>query len=158
MIIPYNRIQAKQYAKKWAYLRNPKYYAFDKIGGDCTNFISQCIYAGSNIMNFTPEFGWYYIDSTKRAPSWTGVEFLYTFLINNKSSGPFAKETSPTQLEIGDVIQLGNYEKFYHSLLVVEKNNDTIFVAAHDFDAYMKNLNTYIYERARFLHIDGVRK
>ena len=158
MFIPYNRILAKQYAQKWAFSRNPKYYAFDKIGGDCTNFISQCIYAGSNIMNYTPETGWYYINSTQRAPAWTSVEYLYKFLINNNSIGPSAKETSPTQIEIGDVIQLGNHEKFYHSLLVVEKSNNNIYVAAHDFDAYMKNLNTYIYERIRFLHIESVQK
>ena len=157
MIEKYNRILAKQYAKKWAFSRNPKYYAFDKIGGDCTNFVSQCIYAGSKTMNFTPETGWYYINSTQRTPAWTSVEYLYRFLVNNKSVGPFAKETSPTQIEIGDVIQLGNSEKFYHSLLVIEKNDNNIYVAAHDFDAYMKNLNTYIYERIRYLHIEGVQ-
>lgn len=144
------------YAKKWAYARNPKYYAFDKIGGDCTNFISQCIYAGCKTMNFTPTFGWYYIDSTKRSPSWTGVEFLYKFLINNKGPGPYAIEVPQTQIKIGDIIQLGNYEKFYHSLIVVNIENSNIFVAAHDFDAYMKNLNTYHYEKARFLHIAGI--
>lgn len=157
MIINYDREIAKQYAKQWAFSRNPKYYAFDKIGGDCTNFISQCIYAGSRTMNYTPYTGWYYINSVKRSPAWTSVEFLYKFLINNSDIGPFAKETSPTQVEIGDVIQLGNKDKFYHSLLIVEKNNTNIYVAAHDFNAYMKNLNTYIYERIRFLHIQGVR-
>ena len=158
MIVPYNRTLAKQYAKKWAFSRNPRYYAFDKIGGDCTNFISQCIYAGSNVMNYTPEIGWYYINSTQRTPSWTGVEFLYSFLITNEGVGPFAKETSPTQIEIGDVIQLGNFEKFYHSLLVVEKSHNNIYVSAHDFNAYMKPLNSYIYERIRFLHIEAIRK
>ena len=44
-----------KYAKKWALSRNPKYYDFDSIGGDCTNFISQCIYAGAKIMNFKLE-------------------------------------------------------------------------------------------------------
>lgn len=44
----YNRENAIQYTKKWAYSRNPKYYDFDSIGGDCTNFVSQCIFAGSN--------------------------------------------------------------------------------------------------------------
>ena len=47
----YNRIKAIEYAQKWAYKRNTKYYNFDNIGGDCTSFISQCIYAGSNTMN-----------------------------------------------------------------------------------------------------------
>lgn len=152
----YMRKDAVEYAKKWAYSRNPKYYAFDKIGGDCTNFISQCLYAGCKTMNFTPTFGWYYIDSTKRSPSWTGVEFLYKFLTNNKGAGPYAIEVPRSQIKIGDIIQLGNYEQFYHSLIVVSIQSNNIFVAAHDFNAYMKNLNTYNYEKVRFLHIAGV--
>lgn len=153
----YNREAAKNYAKTWAFARNPKYYAFDKIGGDCTNFISQCIYAGSNIMNYTPTFGWYYIDSTRRSPSWTGVEFLYNFLISNTKNGPFGSEIDSSKIEIGDVIQLGNLEKFYHSLLVVGKDRNNIYVSAHDFNAYMKPLNSYIYQKIRFIHIEGVR-
>ena len=152
----YIRKAAIDYAKKWAYSRNPKYYAFDKIGGDCTNFISQCLYAGCKTMNYTPTFGWYYINSTQRSPSWTSVEFLYNFLINNKGPGPYAIEVQRSQLKLGDIIQLGNSEKFYHSLIIVNIKNNNIFVAAHDFDAYMKNLNTYFYEKTRFLHIAGV--
>ena len=158
MIEKYNRNLAKHYAKTWAFSRNPKYYAFDTVGGDCTSFISQCIYAGSEIMNYTPTTGWYYIDSTKRSPSWTGVEYLYNFLTTNNSVGPFAKEVTIKEINTGDVIQLGNYEKFYHSLLVVGKNNNNIYVAAHNFDAYMRELNSYVYEKIRFIHIEGVRK
>ena len=152
----YIRKYAIEYAKKWAYSRNPKYYSFDKIGGDCTNFISQCLYAGSKTMNYTPTFGWYYINTTQRSPSWTGVEFLYNFLIKNTGPGPYAIEVSKDFIKEGDIIQLGNSENFYHSLIVVNIKNNNIFVAAHDFDAYMKNLNTYIYDKARFLHIEGV--
>lgn len=152
----YIRRDALNYAKKWALSRNPKYYSFDKIGGDCTNFISQCLYAGSKTMNYTKTFGWYYIDSTKRSPSWTGVEFLYNFLINNTGPGPFGMETTQDKVKIGDIIQLGNSEKFYHSLIIVDIHKNNIFVAAHDFNAYMKNLNTYFYEKIRFIHILGV--
>ena len=147
---------ALAYAKKWAYARNPAYFAFDKIGGDCTSFVSQCLYAGSKVMNFTPVFGWYYINSTQRSPSWTGVQYLYDFLTSNTGPGPFAKEVSRDEIQVADIIQLGNSERFYHSLLVNALTNDNIFVAAHDFDAYMKNLNTYSFERIRFLHIIGV--
>ena len=55
--LKYNRLKAVEYAKRWAYKRNPKYYNFDEIGGDCTSFISQCIYEGSGIMNYTKDFG-----------------------------------------------------------------------------------------------------
>ncbi len=41
----YNRENAVEYAKIWAYKRNPKYYNFDPVGGDCTSFVSQCLYA-----------------------------------------------------------------------------------------------------------------
>ena len=58
-IIPYDRQAAASYAKEWAFGRNPKYYNFNNLGGDCTNFASQCIYAGAGVMNFTPTFGWY---------------------------------------------------------------------------------------------------
>lgn len=42
-ILEYDRQAAFEYAKNWAFRRNPRYYNFEKIGGDCTNFASQCI-------------------------------------------------------------------------------------------------------------------
>ena len=48
-IIDYNRRAAVAYARRWAFARNPKYYNFDKLGGDCTNFASQCIYGGNEL-------------------------------------------------------------------------------------------------------------
>lgn len=152
----YRRGDAVRYAEKWAYGRNPAYYDFSAIGGDCTNFISQCIYAGSGVMNYTPEVGWYYRNINDRSPSWTGVPFLYAFLKNNREKGPFAVETERENLEIGDVIQLGNGDRFYHSLLVTGIEGNRIFVAAHTFNAYMRPLASYSFSEARYLHIEGV--
>ena len=53
-IIPYDREAAVRYAHRWAYGRNPRFYNFDELGGDCTNFASQYLYAGTGIMNYTP--------------------------------------------------------------------------------------------------------
>ena len=39
----YDRQKAVDYALTWALDRNPKFYDFSSLGGDCTNFISQCI-------------------------------------------------------------------------------------------------------------------
>ena len=44
ILLPYRRQQAVAYAHYWAYRRNPSYYDFEAIGGDCTNFVSQCIF------------------------------------------------------------------------------------------------------------------
>lgn len=152
----YNRRKAVEYARRWAYGRNPAYYDFSDIGGDCTNFISQCLYAGSGVMNYTPEVGWYYRSLNDRSPSWTGVKFLYDFLVTNKIKGPFAVETTSNEMQLGDVIQLGNAERFYHSLLVTGIQDGQISVAAHTFNAYMRPLDSYVFDRVRYLHIQGV--
>ena len=133
-IFAYNRLAAVSYARRWALERNPMYYDFDEIGGDCTNFASQCIYAGARVMNYEPTYGWYYISPDDRSPSWTGVEFLYSFLVNNNSFGPFGRPVGQNQVQIGDIIQLGRADgMFYHSL-VVSVTFPRILVCAHSDD------------------------
>lgn len=161
--IQYNRRKVLDYAKKWAFLRNPKYYNFDSIGGDCTNFISQCIFAGSNTMNYTKNTGWYYINGNNKSPSWTGVEFLYKFLINNKNVGPYGKEVNQKEIELGDIAQLSfSEQKFEHTLLIVNIENRFslagIKIASHTYDSYNKQISEYSFLKVRFLHIEGVRK
>ena len=155
--IPYNRKDATTYAKKWALGRNPMYYDFEHIGGDCTNFASQCIYAGAKVMNFTRDTGWYYRSISDRAAAWSGVQYLYNFLVNNKSVGPYAKVVSSSQVLIGDIVQLGRRNGgFYHSL-VITAISPVILVTAHAFDALDRPLFSYNYDITRFLHIQGVR-
>ncbi|MFW5780525.1 MAG: amidase domain-containing protein [Bacillota bacterium] len=156
--IDYNRDAARLYAKKWAFLRNPEYMDFSKIGGDCTNFVSQCLFAGCNVMNYTPVYGWYYLSENNRAAAWTGVEFLYNFLIDNKAQGPYGKECSRYEIKTGDIIQLGDKQKgFYHSLIVCGFFNGEILVATHSIDVYNRPLSTYTYDFIRYIHIEGAR-
>lgn len=155
--ILYNREAAVAYARKWAFSRNPAFYDFENIGGDCTNFASQCLYAGSGIMNYTPVFGWYYISLADRAPAWSGVEYLYNFLTSNESVGPFAREVPQDEALPGDLVQLGRADgDFYHTPVIVATEPE-ILVAAHTYDALDRPLSSYNYYTARFLHIDGVR-
>lgn len=162
--IPYHRDAVVEYASKWAYSRNPRYLDFHGIGGDCTNFASQCIYAGARVMNYTPTFGWYYSSANNRAPSWTGVIYLNQFLTTNKSVGPYASIVDAQNIEPGDIIQLGDENgQFYHTLVVVaishpNLSTHSIYISTHTEDAYMRRLSTYDFYQARFLHIDGVRK
>lgn len=155
--IQYNREEALRYAEKWALDRNPKYYNFDGIGGDCTNFISQCIFAGAKVMNFTGNTGWYYNSLNDRAPAWSGVEYLYKFLVENKGAGPHGKVVSKEEAIAGDIIQLENGGRFYHSLFIMSVN-PVILVSAHTFDALNRPLFSYNYNSARFIHITGVYK
>ena len=156
--LKYDRNAVYDYAKKWAYKRNPAFYDFSKIGGDCTNFASQCIYAGAGVMNYTPTFGWYYISVNNRTPSWTGVEYLYNFLVGNEGAGPYAEEVPLDKLEVGDIVQLGRATgDFYHSPVVVGFRGGQPLIAAHTYDAYNRPINSYTYERIRYIHILGVR-
>ena len=72
-LLRYDRAAAVAYAHRWAYDRNPRYYDYGRVGGDCTSFASQCLYAGAGIMNYTRDLGWYYLDGNRKAPAWTGV-------------------------------------------------------------------------------------
>lgn len=159
-LLPYNRRAATDYARKWAFRRNPAYYDFSRIGGDCTNYASQCLYAGSGVMNFTPVTGWFYIDANDRTASWTGVEFFYRFLVGNEGAGPFAEETDENGLETGDFVQLGrDTGDFYHTPVVVGFSPRGVpLVAAHSYDVYRRPLTSYRFERLRCLHILGVRR
>lgn len=163
-IAEYDRTRAVNYARKWALSYNPAFYSFDEIGGDCTNFVSQCVYAGSGIMNFTPTYGWYYISPQMRSPSWTGVQYFFDFLTGNTGLSAFADVVEYYEANVGDVVQLGDGELFYHSLLISEIDDypfenplENIKVCAHSFPALDKPLSLYNFAEARFLHIQGVR-
>lgn len=124
-----------------------------RFGGDCTNFVSQCLYAGKREMNYRG-YGWYYENANNKSASWTGVEYLYNFLINNKHEGPRANIVDKNEIEIGDVIELSfNGIVFGHSLIVSEISGKEIIICTHTIDAKDRNLNTYNYERIRYLHI-----
>ena len=154
----YDREAAVEYAKKWAYKRNPAYFDFSRIGGDCTNFASQCIFAGAQVMNFTPVTGWFYRSTNDRTASWTGVEYLYRFLTQNSGVGPYAEEVPLSELQIGDIVQLGRATgDFYHSPVVVGFSRGEILVAAHTYDVFGKRLSSYTFERSRGIHILKVR-
>ena len=156
---PYNRQNALSYARRWAFERNPLFYNYTGQGGDCTNFVSQCVFAGSCEMNFTSVFGWYYLSSDMRTASWTGVEFFYNFFIANRGEGPYGREVGEGALEVGDVVQLANSDgDYYHTLFVSGISpREGILVAAHSDDALDRPLSSYNYASARYIHIEGVR-
>ncbi len=164
--ITYNRERAVEYARRWANDRNPLFTNFTGRGGDCTNFISQCIFAGCPVMNFTQTFGWYYISEGDRAPAWSGVDELYSFLTGapdfssqNGGIGPYgALPTNVSEVQIGDIIQLRNTEgNYYHTLIISGFEDNDVLVCAHSDDALDRRLSTYNYASLRIIHILGGR-
>lgn len=159
----YDRTAAVYYAHEWAFHRNPAFYSFDELGGDCTSFVSQCVYAGTGVMNYTPDFGWYYINGNKKAPAWTGVPYFKNFVTRSeRSRGPFGQETSLSDLQPGDIVQMRfNGDRYGHSAIVVSTglrpNLYNTLVAAHNQDTDDRPLYTYHgVQKIRFLHIQGI--
>lgn len=163
MEIPYDRERAVEYARTWALSRNPLFADFTGEGGNCTNFVSQCLLAGCSVMDFTPTFGWYYRSADDRAPAWSGVGELYDFLTLSadfsglETRGPFAiTARTRRQVELGDVVQLADENgSFYHTLIISGFDGNEILVCAHSDDALDRPLSSYGYASLRVLHVVG---
>ena len=162
--IEYNRARAVEYARRWALSRNPLFIDFTGRGGDCTSFVSQCVFAGCGVMNYTETFGWYYISPTNRAPAWAGVDEFFDFITGapefvsaNGGTGPRGVDvTNAAQIEVGDVIQLQNNRgEFYHSLLISEITDSDILICAHSDDALDRPISTYNFAALRVIHIEN---
>lgn len=162
-LLAYNRRIAVAYAHRWAYGRNPNYYDYSDLGGDCTNFASQCLYVGTGVMNFEPTYGWYYRNANDKAPAWTGVPYFYQFMTREeKNAGPVGVDTVLSNCLPGDFVQLDlTGSRYAHTPIIVEMGNpptlENTLVAAHSNDVDYRPLNTYSFQSIRFLHILGAR-
>jgi hypothetical protein len=100
----YNRASAVQYAETWWNGVNPQYMNLEV---DCTNFVSQCLFAGGLPMVYTGkrESGWWYRGKSGGQElwsySWAVAHSLSRFL---HGSGRATRVGSPTELTYGDVI------------------------------------------------------
>ena len=158
----FSRNNAREYAIKYALTKNPEYFDYTTYGGNCTNYISQCLFAGAPKMNFNVNNGWYYLSAWNTSNSWINVEPFYNFLTSNKSVGPFASVSPLEMCEVGDIIQLrfNNMGNFSHSLIVTQINShspDGIFVCANTRNVKNVPLYSYSYKEFRLLHILGYR-
>ena len=162
--LTYDRQKALDYANTWAMGRNPMYYDYSNLGGDCTNFISQCILAGGGVMNYTRDLGWYYNNANDKAPAWTGTAYLYNFLTRSTTGpGPVGMEADVSQMEIGDIIQLSFQDtvRFSHSLIVVACGSPAtmsdILINTHTYDRKDYPLTNYFWSRIRFIKRIGIK-
>lgn len=156
---------AVNYARGWAYGFNPSYPNFDKSGGDCTNFVSQAIYAGAPAMNFDSRW---YISSVIYGKPWTCVGDFWNFIINNRGAGPVSVDnTKYLDICMGDPVQLWNNSAGGYTHTVIVTANDgqgglafsshTVARRDYSFDSlYAKGI--YNYDRERTAHILGYNK
>jgi hypothetical protein len=134
--VPYNRMQAVQYAALWWAGRNPLFRYFHD---DCTNFISQALLAGGLPMEVTGrrDRGWWYLGPNEQwSFSWAVAHSLRWYL---ESSGRAEVRPSARDLQFGDVIAYdwNGDGAIQHNTLVVGFDPDgEPLVAAHTVAAW----------------------
>jgi hypothetical protein len=122
--VVYRRQDAAAYADRWWKEGNPE---FETFAVDCTNYVSQCLFAGGAPINYTGkrETGWWYKgyagNQEQWSFSWSVSDSLQRYLSTGRSSGLRAEAVDrPEQLMPGDVILYdwdGNGH-FQHSTIV----------------------------------------
>lgn len=125
----YDRQGAAEYARQWYDGYNP---AFPKAEGkDCTNFISQCLYAGGAPEDWSGVHRWYHGPRIEDCSiTWATSHSLYWYLMRDRdlTQGPRGKRATIEELEIGDLI-FYNWEKnqdnaFNHTRIIIGFDED----------------------------------
>lgn len=165
----YSRSAAVKYAVSYAVKPNPlyRYFAVHRDGGgDCSNFVSQCLNAGGAPMVYGKFLPWWYSTNGTYIPSkhtwslsWSVANSLYWFLRSRGTSNSKGLRGIEIQniegLEPGDIIQYENSSgTIYHSAIVTaftyEKGIREPLISQHSFNA----LNiSYIKPKAKKMHL-----
>lgn len=136
----YSGSRGAAYANK--YVKNANSY-FYNAGADCTNFVSQCIWAAyggwsssmsdttmaSNITNKVRMTSTWYAGSGGGSSAWENVDGLWNYAVGNNGKGPKANgynngghysEILPIDMCVGDVLQKSSDGSDYsHSMYII---------------------------------------
>ncbi|MDR2415668.1 MAG: amidase domain-containing protein [Candidatus Peribacteria bacterium] len=138
----YNRTAARDYA--YAHYNSPntnQWCDYTSNGGDCTNFVSQCLIAGGWTQitgsSFCSSSVWYHngagycwnTTTTKNySCSWAQAADLYSFLFNSSRVVPASYLLSSSS--VGDIVQkYNNSGAIEHSMLVTKKVGTDTYVS-----------------------------
>ena len=163
----YNRSEAVNYAREWSHGRNKGYYSYGKVGGDCTNYSSQCVYAGGIPMDedwksFQYEksiwgivlnpIAWF--ENNDRytwdvSPAWSTVSKQYEYFSNHYCGGiveisnpdEIAEAISNNVILPGDLMYFKNNAGLHHSVIITKVEDGMIYYAGHTNNCFDKPLS-----------------
>lgn len=167
----YNASKGVQYASQFAAKSNAKDLIFYYVNGaDCTNFVSQCIWAAyggydagsianskKNMNNQTRMVAkkWYG-GSGGGSINWESVGSFWSYVTKQKAVGPNGtginnnkkiSNLSVANMKIGEVIQVrnGSVGEYAHSVYITAKsNNNKIYVSQHSSAKFNRSLTDLI--------------
>jgi hypothetical protein len=168
----YNRSAALSYSYTYrSYAtKNTSYksmYYQDGYGGDCTNFVSQILYAGAPKMSSNWKYdkkGTSTTNDDTWTNSWSVVGSLGNFLTTNTGIGPYGSVVPVTvtggYLKSGDVILVssdgGSY--YFHAVSAYQFVNGSLTIVGHDTDRFNYPISNYLLlYTLKFIRIDGWR-
>ncbi|MCM3748427.1 amidase domain-containing protein [Paenibacillus pasadenensis] len=165
--VKYRRELAAAYADQWWKDPNPAYEEFDV---NCTNYVSQCVFAGEAPMNYTGkrESGWWYKGRSGGQElwsySWAVSNSLQMYLSFPRSSGMRATAVeSAAELSLGDVIAYdwNGDGRFQHTTIVTAFDGDGMPLvnantvpSRHRYWDYKDSYAWTEHTRYRFFHLN----
>lgn len=157
---PYDRQAALCYALQWAGERNPDWSAYDIYGGNCMNYVSQCLYAGGIPMDRSGA-SWYWYSDTRRTSSWSGVNPFLIYAGQNTGYGLVCDtEADYYSGEIGDIILMG-VDNYRHAVIISKVLTDPwgnvmdYLICSNTGNYRDFPAGAYYYTNQKLLHIVG---
>lgn len=123
---PYDRAAAVAYAEKWVGKRNADWADFTGKGGNCQNFVSQCLFAAGIPRDISGDAVWSWSKSGSHmwedevtSNAWINVAEFRRYAAGNRGYGLVAVTGAPfMEGEPGDVIQMGFPGGWNHAVLI----------------------------------------
>lgn len=122
----YNREEAVAYAEQWIGARNGIWADFTGKGGNCQNFVSQCLFAAGIPRDISGEWVWSWTmagshmrEDEVTSNAWINVAEFRRYAAENRGYGLAAVTEAPfMEGEPGDVIQMGFPGIWNHAVLI----------------------------------------
>ena len=120
----YDRLAVVRYAERWWNDYNPQFQSFEN---NCTNYISQCLFAGGASMSVASDRsrGWWY-KNKNWSFSWSVAHALRWYFSGAKEGLQVIEVANPEDLLRGDVIcyDFNGDGRWQHTTIVVAKDTD----------------------------------
>lgn len=130
---PYDRRTAVAYAEKYADARNEEWPDYGIYGGNCQNYVSQCLLAGGIPMDTEEPAVWKWYSGVPhdlagavgRSSSWSSVPAFRTYVQTNTGYGLAGQVDAPYYSgESGDMLLMGPVGNWKHTVIITEPVQD----------------------------------
>ena len=167
---PYDRERAVAYARQWVGDRSSSWPDYSRNGGNCQNFVSQCLLVGGIPMDISAPGIWKWYGSTPdnlpraagRSASWSAVEDFLSYTKENRGYGLAAVADAPYDTgRPGDIIHMGTADRWRHAVLISDVVTDEegnivdYLICSNPADLRDFPVSAYTYTRQLLIRVEG---